>query len=73
MEGKGSALMIALGGKPKGESSESGMKSSGSTAKKALWKAFKGDDYEAFCEALDLVMDERDDSYPAEESESDED
>lgn len=64
--------MIALGGKPKGESSDGDMKA-GSMAKKALWKAIKGDDYEAFCDALDLVQDERDDSYSGEESEDDED
>lgn len=63
MAEKSSGLIIALGGKPKGESPMGGEKTmSGSSAKKALWKAFKSDDYEAFCDAIDLVMDERDDS-----------
>ncbi len=73
MADKGSALMIALGGKPKGESDEGAPMKGSSSAKKALWKAIKGDDYEAFCDAIDLVADERDDSYPDEESEGDED
>lgn len=67
-DSKSSGLLIALGGKPKGEPAES-KSMSGSSAKKALWKAIKGDDYEAFCDAIDLVADERDDSYPDEESE----
>lgn len=71
--GKGSALMIALGGKPKGEPEEGESMGSSSSAKKALWKAFKSDDYEAFCDALDLVMDERDDSYTDEKSDDSED
>jgi hypothetical protein len=61
---KESGLLIALGGKPKGkpdESDKGGM--TGSSAKKALWKAIKGDDFSAFSEAFDLVCDERDDSY----------
>jgi hypothetical protein len=63
MDEKSSGLVIALGGKPKGKPEESGKSMTGSSAKKALWKALKGDDFEAFSEAFDLVCDERDDSY----------
>jgi hypothetical protein len=70
---KDSGLIIALGGKPKGKpdgGDEPAMK--GSSAKKALWKAIKADDFEAFGEAFDLCMDERDDSYSGDEPEDDE-